>query len=104
MQSKGRSCWCSRINALQRLSSGWGNCRLSVCMTRKAQPVKLRLRAGGGHILILAFRNHSELHAQGVQDRIDGFEAWVRAGAKGFVEALSSQSRVFGDLRHASCL
>jgi hypothetical protein len=27
------------------------------------------------------FGNHDELHAQGVEDGIDGFEAWMRAGA-----------------------
>ena len=31
--------------------------------------------------LALAFGDNGELHAEGVQDGIDGFEAWVGAGA-----------------------
>jgi hypothetical protein len=54
--------------------------------------------------LILVFRNHSELHAESMQDRINSFKAWVCACAQGFVQALPAQSCVFGDLRHASCL
>src|SRR5580692_9879140 len=56
------------------------------------------------HILTLVLSNDSELHAQGVQDRIDGFEAWVRTCTQGLVQAFPAQARVFGDLRHASCL
>ncbi len=53
--------------------------------------------------LTLVFGNDSELHAQGVQDGIDRFEAWVCACTQGFVQALPAQACVFGDLRHASC-
>ncbi len=42
--------------------------------------------------LILVFSNDSELHAEGVQDGVDGFEAWVCACAQGFVQALPAQS------------
>jgi hypothetical protein len=38
--------------------------------------------------LTLAFRHHSELNAEGVQDRVDGFKTWARACRQGFVEAL----------------
>jgi hypothetical protein len=38
--------------------------------------------------LTLAFGNDGELHAEGVQDGIDGFEAWVCACTQGFVQAL----------------
>jgi len=48
------------------------------------------------------FSDDSELHAESVQDGIDRFEAWVCACTQGFVQALPAQSRVFGDLRHAS--
>ncbi|SPE44342.1 exported hypothetical protein [Candidatus Sulfotelmatobacter sp. SbA7] len=48
------------------------------------------------------FGNHDELHTQGVQDGIDGFEARVRAGTQGFVEALPAKACFFGDLRHAA--
>src|SRR5579872_3028088 len=54
--------------------------------------------------LTLAFSNHCEFHAQGVQDGVDRFKAWVRSRTQGFVEAFSAQARVFGDLRYASCL
>jgi len=36
-------------------------------------------------LILLAFSNHGELHAQGVQDGIDRFKAWVCARTKGFV-------------------
>jgi len=54
--------------------------------------------------LILVFADHGELHAQGVQDGIDGFKAWVCACAQGFVQAFPAKSCVFGDLGHASGL
>jgi hypothetical protein len=54
--------------------------------------------------LILVFRNHSELHAEGMQDRINSFKARVCACAQGLVQALPAQSCVFGYLCHASCL
>ena len=59
---------------------------------------------GRWHILTLAFSNDCELHAQGVQDGVDRFKAWVRSRTQSFVEAFSAQARVFGDLRYASCL
>lgn len=48
-----------------------------------------------------AFGNDGKLHAQGLQNRIDRFEAWVCACAQGFVEALAAEACVFGDLGHA---
>jgi len=37
--------------------------------------------------LTLVLSNHCELHTQGVQDGVDGCEAWVRARTQGFVQA-----------------
>jgi len=51
----------------------------------------------------LVFSNHGELHAERVQDGVDRFEPRVRACTQGFVQALPAQSRIFGDLRYASC-
>jgi hypothetical protein len=58
----------------------------------------------GKRILTLAFNNDCELHAQGVQDGVDGFKAWVCARTQGLVEALPAEACVFGDLGYASCL
>ena len=49
------------------------------------------------------FSNHGELHPEGVQDGVDRFKAVVCARTQGFVQALPAQSRIFGDLRYASC-
>jgi hypothetical protein len=57
----------------------------------KGAPSKLRLGGPAGPRLLaltLAFRNDSELDAQGVQNGIDGFEPWVCACTQGFVQAL----------------
>jgi hypothetical protein len=40
--------------------------------------------------LAFAFGDDGELHSEGVQDGIDGFEAWVGACAQGFVQALAA--------------
>jgi hypothetical protein len=52
--------------------------------------------------LTAVFGDDSDFHAEGAQDRIDGFKAWVRACTQGFVQALPAETGVFGDLRYAS--
>jgi hypothetical protein len=42
--------------------------------------------------LTLVFSNDGKLHAEGVQDGINRFEAWVCACTQGFVQALPAQS------------
>jgi hypothetical protein len=101
---------------LRHHNLGWGLAHLCVTTTLAASPfapfekwpAAQSTPAGGPAFPLPAAgltptsNNDSDLHAQGVQHRIDGFKARMCARTQGFVQALPTKAGVCGDLRHAS--
>ena len=85
--------WCSArtqfAGAFLRSENGEDGQIPSGGRTWHPTPLHKTQRAGdpgrGTLSLTAVFGDDSDLHAEGAQDRIDGFKAWVCAGTQGFV-------------------